>query len=224
MIVDTQLMIHDMQLPTKPRSLKDPTAVHLRVKQVFKSNVKKLNTYVRTLQKSLGEGYHVPWFDPFDGGINARILLVGEAPGGKAGGTRRASGFISTDNNDPTAENMFTCREHVGLKRSQLVHWNIVPWYVGTSARIGRPSAEMRKDGVRELEEVLRLLPKVRVIILLGKIAQVTYHKNIRPTRNGIKVLDAPHPSRQGMSERLHPGNKSLLILALQRAKRIISR
>ncbi|MBU2236147.1 uracil-DNA glycosylase, partial [Patescibacteria group bacterium] len=178
---------------------------------------------VRTLQESRGEDFYIPWFDPFDGGVNAKILLVGEAPGGKASGTTSASGFVSTDNNDPTAENMFVLRERVGLERSQLVHWNIVPWYVGSGMRISRPNTEMLKNGAKELEHVLKSLTKLQVIILLGKTAQTAFYKNILNIRKGIKIFDAPHPSQQGISKHLHPGNKRLLILALKKAKIVIS-
>lgn len=207
-----------MRLSRTPKNFKDRVAVRSRTKSVYDKNVKKLNQYVSSLQKSRGANNHIPWFDPADGGVNAKILLVGEAPGGQA----RASGFVSTDNNDETAKNMFLFRDHVGLKRKQLVHWNIVPWYVGTGRRISRPNQIMRRDGAIELAKLLKLLPKLRVIILLGKTAQVTYRMFFRdPSPQGLTILDSPHPSPQYVNRA--PKNKERIIFVLRKAKRIIS-
>ena len=54
-------------------------------------------------------------FDPRDGGIRAQALFLFEKPGPKA----NASGFISRDNDDPTAENIFRFMNQAGIPRKK---------------------------------------------------------------------------------------------------------
>ncbi len=49
-----------------------------------------------------------------------------------AGNARPGSGFISVDNDDQTAENVWHARSQAGL-HAAVVQWNIVPWYLGTA-------------------------------------------------------------------------------------------
>lgn len=74
----------------------------------------------------------MPDFDPCDGGIDARILCLLEAPGTQAVRTT----FISQDNPDPTARNMRSILAEAGVPRRWIIIWNIVPWYVGTMQKI----------------------------------------------------------------------------------------
>ncbi|MDM0002602.1 hypothetical protein QTI24_28640 [Variovorax sp. J22P240] len=73
----------------------------------------------------------VPRFDPLDGGINARVLLLQEAPGPRAVGT----GFVSFDKSDQTTANARHACESAGLSRRDVVRWNAVPWYIGNEGR-----------------------------------------------------------------------------------------
>ena len=73
----------------------------------------------------------VPRFDPLDGGVDARVLLLQEAPGPRAVG----SGFVSFDNPDQTAANARHACDSAGLSRRDLVRWNAVPWYIGNEGR-----------------------------------------------------------------------------------------
>lgn len=68
----------------------------------------------------------IPWFDPDDGGVHTRILLVFQMPGPKA----VLSGFISAETPDQTARNMWELRTGAEIERHHILHWNIVPWYL----------------------------------------------------------------------------------------------
>jgi len=56
-------------------------------------HIAPLTEYVRRLRKQRGGGESVPWIDPDDGGVHARVLLLLEAPGARAmgAGTRPQS-------------------------------------------------------------------------------------------------------------------------------------
>ena len=73
----------------------------------------------RSLRSGLGKA--VPDVDPLDGGVNARLLILLETPGPRVLGT----GFVSRDNPDGTAANMFrflTQRRHRPRRHRDLEH------------------------------------------------------------------------------------------------------
>jgi hypothetical protein len=77
----------------RPRLFRDPAEVKRREAEIFSTNVAPLNTWVRELRDRLGPNAIVPWFDPQDGGCEAQILWLLEAPGPKATRERGGRGF-----------------------------------------------------------------------------------------------------------------------------------
>ena len=120
----------------QPRLFRDPNEVERREEEIFSNNSAPLNTWVRELQIRLGPNAIVPWFDPQDGGCEALILWLLEAPGPKATRERGGSGFVSCNNNDGTAQNTWETREEAGVSRKLVVHWNVIPYYLGSSTKI----------------------------------------------------------------------------------------
>lgn len=59
-------------------------------------HVAPLTAFVERMRAERGQDA-VPWFDPTEAGVNARILLLLEAPGARAA-TKRGSGFVSPVN------------------------------------------------------------------------------------------------------------------------------
>ena len=55
----------------------------------------------------------VPHFDPAETGVRSQVLLLLEAPGPKTVPEWGGSGFISVDNDDPTAQNLWRTRDEV---------------------------------------------------------------------------------------------------------------
>ena len=69
----------------------------------------------------------IPYFDPTEAGTGARILILLEAPGRRSA-LEKGSGFVSPDNNDETAKNLWTLLREAGISRStEVVAWNVVP-------------------------------------------------------------------------------------------------
>lgn len=133
--------------------------------------------------------HEVPFFDPSDGGIHARILFLLEAPGPQAVRT----GFISRDNPDPSARNL---RQLLApLPRHETVLWNIIPWYVGTRERIA-PVGRADHEGSRPyLAHLIRLLPAVVAVVLVGKTAQNAKEDLARIW--GGSIVNMCHPSNR---------------------------
>jgi hypothetical protein len=96
----------------EPRTLRDSRARERRLKLLSLAHDEPLTSYVHELRdRGFGE---VPYFDPLDGGIKAEALFLFEKPGPQAAG----SGFISRNNDDPTAENTFvSCSTRAFLAR-----------------------------------------------------------------------------------------------------------
>src|SRR6185437_13372534 len=108
----------------------------------------------------------VPEFDPFDGGVNAKIVFLFEKPSPMTA-NGRGSGFISRNNDDLTAEATFLFMQQAGIPRKATVTWNVIPWWNGTRKVTGR---ELR-DGIACIRKLTALLPKLHAVVLVGEKA-----------------------------------------------------
>ncbi len=158
----------------------------------------------------------VPWPDPAEAGVDARVLVVFEAPGPmtNASNVRPGSGFVSVDNDDLTAENCWRARVESGLEDGVLC-WNMVPWYLGTAAR--KPTASEITDGAAELLSLMWLLPRLDTVVLCGRYAQTGWNKHLQSSlrRPAVRVIETWHPSPLAMNQ---PGKRAEFVEALRTA------
>ena len=157
------------------------------------SHMKELCDFVRDLRKETGRGTHIPNFDPLDGGNQARVLFLMEAPGPKA----VASGFISRDNPDPTARNLKNLLLGAGIEREQSALWNLVPWYIGNEAvsKIRPATADDARQSASALQRLFPLLPNLQAVVLMGRKAQGA-QKLVEETSE-VRVFPTFHTSNQ---------------------------
>jgi hypothetical protein len=105
----------------------NPVEVERRNARVDEWPVTNLNSWVRQIRESPllpeGGGRTVPWFDPDGGGEEAQLLFLMQDPSEVATGT----GFVSPDNDDPSAHNATVACREAGLDARPRVHWNIYP-------------------------------------------------------------------------------------------------
>jgi len=174
----------------EPKSLKNPKERAARLARVDNPHVRPLNQLVRRIRREAGLGSAVPFFDPDDGGIEARCLFLLEAPGPRA----VASRFVSRNNPDETAKNFLLLNREAGLDRKLTVSWNIVPWYIGTRAKIRPARSGDIARGLEYLEPLIASLPKLRVVLLVGRKAQraETSVRDLIPAADVVHML---HPS-----------------------------
>jgi hypothetical protein len=134
----------------------------------------------------------VPDFDPLDGGVEAKALFLMEKPGPMTDNTglsgRMGSGFVSRDNDDPTAEAILPFMEDSGIDREQTILWNTVPWWNGTRAI----SASELAAGTESLTILLGLLPELRVVVGAGAKSR-SAEKTI--SHLGLPFIQSTHPS-----------------------------
>jgi uracil-DNA glycosylase len=183
--------------------------------------VEPLNTWVRDLRKRLGPDAIVPWFDPADGGYQARILWLLEAPGPKATRERGGSGFISCNNNDATAQNTWETREKAGVSRKLVVHWNVIPYYIGTDTKIRAHNPKDIAAVGPFIEELISLLPHLKVVILGGEAARKAM-QDLAPRHIKFQVIMCPHPSPPNVNTR--PGNRERIVNAWREALKYVEK
>lgn len=221
----------------KPRLFRDPTEITRREAQIDLPHAAPLNRWVRALRERLGPNAIVPWFDPADGGIEARILWLLEAPGPKATRERGGSGFISCNNNDASAQNTWQTREEAGVPRKLVVHWNAIPYYIGSETKIrafnrgdvaavGPLLAELlglvgwqRTTSAAGMVRCQRTL-HLQVVILGGKAAQRVWGE-YGPQDGRLHIIECPHPSPTNLNTR--PGNRERVVEAWREALRVVN-
>jgi len=172
-----------------PRSMRSSDVRSARRAMLDLPHIKPLSDFAADLR--IRHGVEVPEFDPLDGGVNARILFLFEKPGPmtsdeKSG--RAGSGFISRDNDDPSAEATFNFMAAARIPREDTVTWNVVPGWNGTRKITG---PELRA-GVAEARNLLGLLPHARTVVLVGKKA-ARAAPLFREAQ--FKVFESLHPS-----------------------------
>jgi len=155
----------------------------------------------------------IPDFDPWDGGVTAEILYLLEAPGAQA----VASGFVSRNNPDETAKNFFELNREAGIPRELSVTWNIVPWYIGSGKRIRAATREDISSGSKSLERLLRLLPTLRAVVLVGRKAERAAGIISRACPD-VRIFRSPHPSPLFVNNA--PGNRDRILRTLREVAR----
>ncbi|MDU0290907.1 uracil-DNA glycosylase [Saccharothrix longispora] len=169
--------------PSAPRAHRNPVLVARKMALVKAPHMAKLTEFAQRIATE--RKVDVPLFDPASGGTGSKVLLLLESP--DPGAVR--SGINSLDNDDPTAANGFTAVAESGLSRKVCLAWNVVPWHL--NGRSPTP-AELR-GAVPYLVDLLRLLPDLKAVVVLGRPAGTGWTLSGRGHK--LKVFNAPHPS-----------------------------
>jgi uracil-DNA glycosylase len=177
----------DHKEDNEPRTMRDRTAPERRRAMLALPHIAPLVAYADGLRR---DGVEAPEFDPLDGGVEAEILFLFEKPGRMTAedGGRAGSGFISRDNDDPTAEAIFRFMREAGISRESTVIWNVIPCWNGTR----KVTAKEIRDGTESLRALIELLPKLAAVVMVGKAAA-----RARPCLEAfdLKLFESWHPS-----------------------------
>jgi uracil-DNA glycosylase len=152
-----------------------------------------LERYRRAIRER--EGEWVPYFSEKDGWTDAEVLFLFQDPGNSGA---MKSEEVDRDNLDDSARRFKRANEDVGLPRERTVSWNAVPWDAN-----GKADAELRR--VREggwLLTLLNALPKVRVVVLMGRVAHKLTGDLYMGTERPLVILHGPHTSNRGQHAR----------------------
>lgn len=169
----------------RPRSLRDINVRRRRIEMLHEPHIEPLTLYAAKLRaQNRGE---VPEFDPLDGGTKATLLFLFEKPGPMTAG-EIGSGFISRNNDDPSAEATFRFMAEAKIPRGITVTWNVIPWWNGTR----KVTSKELGDGASCVRELLELLPNLCAVVLVGQKATKA-SPFLRTT--GMRLFTSAHPS-----------------------------
>jgi len=198
-----------------PKSLGKAQHRAERLAQLRAPHISELTAFVERIRTERGCGDEVPYFDPADGGISAECLYVLEAPGPRA----VASGFISRNNPDETAKNWLELNAAAGVPRKKTITCNVVPWYIGSNGKIRPATSKDIEDGWPYLLQLIDMLPRLRVVVLVGGKAQ-RVAPLLRRDRPSLRLMDCPHPSPMFVNRK--PENRDRLLAALEEVARVL--
>ncbi|MGN6242142.1 MAG: uracil-DNA glycosylase family protein [Motilibacteraceae bacterium] len=185
---------------TRPRTHANPTVLAAKQRRLWESHVAPVNRLVEKIAAS-GKG-DVPYIDPDSGGVGGKVLFLLEAP---ARAAAHGSGMLSADNDDGTAAHIWEAYQRSGLPRDWGVHWNAVPWYVGTAERITAVTRAEVEEGRQWLLQLLDLLPDLRVLLAMGVPARRTATAlKHELERRGVQLVTTWHPSARNYNSRRH--------------------
>ena len=162
----------------------DEASWRFRESHVGLPRVAPLNKLVEALRQETDS--HVPWIDPFCGGVEARILLVLLRPGPRGA---IASNFLSLANSDATAKNTVQVLTKVGIGYREITFWNAIPW---SGPREENITSAMLERGAGMLARLLPLLPPLKAVILIGGEAHRL--EPLMPNEPAIHVFKCAHP------------------------------
>ena len=168
-----------------------------------------LSSFVLQIRAERRLWSEVPGFDPKNGNEQAKYLLVLEAPGPKA----VKSGYVTFDNPDLTAANLKAQLEAAGVNRGDIAVWNVVPWYLGNEDQTRIRAAE-REDvalGIAYLLRLVRLLPNLRCIVLVGAAARKAHVSLSAATT--ARILSCHHTSPRVMKPASSAANENIAVL-----------
>ncbi len=189
----------------------------------YDDHIAAINRLVDELRDS--ERGWLPYVAPIYGGVHARLLSLLRDPGPKTQADT-GSGFLSMENNDATAEAISTYFTAVGIHATEIVPWNVYPWYINRS-----PKAEELEAGVEPLRRLVELLPHLRVVMLHGGSAAAGWkrftrrHAGLLASRSLI-VIPTYHTSRQAFwhrDERVRQVRRDHLRAAFDQAARSLA-
>jgi hypothetical protein len=163
----------------------------------------------------------VPYIPPHYDTRDASIVVMSSNPGPKAGGDN-GSGFLSIENDDPSAERMAGIFEAVDLTTAQAFPWNAYPWHVHESYPNGLTNT-LITDGIPALVGLLELHPVVTAIIAHGGDAHRSAallqrtHADLLSNR-GIRVFAARHTGNRSFA--LAPEDREVALAAMRETYR----
>jgi len=153
-----------MPLSPGPRALSDPALLEELRAHALDLHVRRLTYLAEDVRKESGR--RMPRFDPQDGGVQAKTLLLFDAA--------TSSEFASLNANDESSARLHAAVDEAGIPRTSLVVCREIPG--------------------RYVEPLMGLLEQVRSVLLLGGSARRTWWESA-VEREGLTVFNCPQPT-----------------------------
>ncbi|NKG22329.1 hypothetical protein [Paeniglutamicibacter terrestris] len=198
-----------------PRKMIDPDFRHSQESELWAEHVAPLNSLVEDLRAATPENSgSVPYFAPLNGGTDATILCLMPAPDAEQ---RPSEGedLVSTEDDNVASEALTTLLEGSNIDAKEVLVAHAYPWYRSEEASGRLTGAEMTA-GLEPMSKMLRLVPNLRAVILMGKGPEEFWAKITKKYPQAITRITAI-PS-------FSPAPLSLSGTAAQREQRIARR
>ncbi len=201
-----------------PGSLRDAVQQANRRQLLYDDYLLPLTRFAALVRADSGQR-NLPDFDPLDGGIFAECLFVLEAPGPQA----LKTGFVSRNNPSQTSSNLWRLTRAASIERKLTAVWNMVPWF------IGKPNGLLRSataadviSGLHYLRQLIALLPRLRVVALVGRAAGRS-RVSLQHEFPRLQFFELPHPSPQWVN-RAPEKNRAAILSGLLEVRRALDK
>lgn len=142
----------------------------------------------------------IPYVDARYGGVESKVLFLFETPGPRTHVANDGSGFLSPQNDDPSAKRFLQCLNDVGLDLNRVITWNAYPWNLPNGEEV---TARRLNEGLDPLQRLLDLLPRLRVVLTMGGKAENSWNrlrKSSRSHATTYQVINSLHTSNRGIT------------------------
>lgn len=184
------------------RRMRDPSLRDQQWQGRFEPHVAPINRQLEAWAE--GRGVPAPpLVPPHLGGTAARIVCVLRDPGPRAGGPN-GSGFISWENDDPTAERHQLVAYSAGIRDNDVITFNSCLWYINAE-----PTTAHLASGIDEFLTLLGLIEKPEAIIFHGGTAH-RFRRLLDKTRPGWSPVPTAPPGPWDSRAPFKPGDRIL--------------
>lgn len=142
----------------------------------------------------------IPYVDARYGGVESKVLFLFETPGPRTHVVNDGSGFLSPQNDDPSAKRFLQCLNDVGLDLDRVITWNAYPWNLPKGEKV---TAQRLNEGLDPLQRLLDLLPRLRVVLTMGGKAENSWNRLRKSNRSCVAtyhVIKSLHTSGLGIT------------------------
>jgi len=148
--------------------------------------------------------YDVPYVAPMYGGVKARLLMVVASPGRETRAAPGGTGFLCIENPDRAAATVKRLMSEADIDPLVMMPWNACPWFTDGPS----PSPAELEAGVEPWVQLIRLLPDLRVLMLMGGDAQKGWRRVRRRypdllTGNDVEIICTYSPARRPFGIRI---------------------
>ena len=200
-----------VELPERPRSFANEKARQERAPYIKQPHIRAINELIEEIGSTVGSP-NLPYNDPLFGGVDAELLFVMKAPEADADPQKSGTRFLSFDNDDDGAANIFNACAQNGIARSRCIAWNICPFPIAGS----RPTASDIRRAAPCTRRMISLLPDLKAVVLLGGPAHAGWNDGLLGAkRRSVTVFKGASPSPPGINQ---PKNRSSFEAAIHSA------
>jgi hypothetical protein len=165
----------------------------------YDPHVAPVNQLVDQLIESR-DGSWMPYVAPSNGGIAARIVMLFQDPGPMTSLGKGGSGFLSFENDDPSAEVGAECLDSAGVNQHDVTTWNAYPWFLPDQSGV---NASRIDEGIEPLRQLLDVLPGAHSVVACGRVAQESWRRLARQNPRSAARLtnfETFHTSGRGIT------------------------